>query len=272
VVNITSQLDMAIDSLSFVFYPFQLEAVIICYLAGARKVPQLLSFMKQLRPHIPAIQQFSWEEPHPPFPRRSLDELCLEVKASSNKRLTQSGPPKLKESLAQNFSLLDLEEICFDAGFDFDFIPGSWSLRNKHYLKNIINNFSTVLENTSSYLMGKALIAGCASRAPSFDWAEAVGMDKENLPSIDSIASDGFYMSRIRTLLEECLPDNTHIFDFVKVDFPDVRVGMSINWPPRKNRMELIDWFKRMLRLPILLNVVEKEYPQQFLLFAPYSE
>jgi hypothetical protein len=120
--------------------------------------------------------------------------------------------------------------------------------------------------------MGKALIAGCASRAPSFDWAEAVGMDKENLPSIDSIASDGFYMSRIRTLLEECLPDNTHIFDFVKVDFPDVRVGMSINWPPRKNRMELIDWFKRMLRLPILLNVVEKEYPQQFLLFAPYSE
>jgi hypothetical protein len=242
----------------------QLTAVIIFYLAGIKKIPQLVSLMKELRPYVPAIQQFSWEEPDNPFPRKSPDDLFLEVKARPVQR-TPSSFPSLEAQLLQNFSLDELDEMCFEAGIEYDRF-GAWILQER------VTYIAKFLERIDGGPMGKAFIAGCASRVPTFDWAEAVGLDKESIPPIDSVTTNGFYLSRLRSLLEQCLPDNSHIFDFVQAHFPETRRNLSANWPPKKNRVELAGTLKRGAKLHHLFNVLEKEHPQQYLLFAPYSE
>lgn len=241
-----------------------LSAVIIFFLAGLQKVPQLLSLMKESRPLVPAIQQFSWEEPDTPFPRKSPADLFRELKAEPSQEAPFSFP-MLEELLFQNFSLFDLDELCFEAGISYWGFPG-------HTVQDRISVIAKFEENISDSPTGKAFIAACASKAPAVNWAEAVGINEETIPPIDSIVTDGFYLSRIRTLLEQCLPDNSHIFDFVQAHFPDIRPSLSINWPPGKNRMELIGGLKRRSGLLEFLNVLEKEYPLQFSLFTPYSK
>lgn len=241
----------------------QLAAAIICYVAGRQKMPQLLALMKGVRPHIPALQQFSWQEPEPSLPHKSPEELFQELKAAPVIRPPLTRFPLVEEWLARHFSLLDLDEMCLEAGIDYDWF-GSRTVQGRAY------DIASFLERTSPGPMGVAFIAACVSKAPEIAWAKAVAIEREMLPAIDSVATKGFYFSRVRALLEQCLPENVSIFDFVAVSFPRLRQGLSLNWSPQKNRLEMIYALKLSGRLPDLLAVVEREYPEQFLLFAPY--
>ncbi len=244
----------------------QLSAVVVSYLVGHQKVLQLLSVIKQKRPHIAAIQQFTWEESSDAFAAKSLDELFVEAKAVPFSKLPRTSFPLLQEQLGQHFTQLDLEEVCLDAGTDFEMID------DRTTLEEAVNSTLVKLERlTPEQPISKAFIAACMNKAPTVDWAEVVGLKKADIPPIESVVSGGFYLSRIRALTGQSLLDNRAIFDFVQKHFPPLRGNMSQDWLPRKNTLALISSVKRRGRLSDLLTILKTEYPQQYELFAPYT-
>lgn len=263
--HMASQLDGTYDwhQAKYSYHKPQLTAVMLFYLAGAGKGAALVGLMQPLRPYVAAIQTLTWQEPDQTIHPATPDELFTAVKATP---IQPPGPSRfhaLTGMLAQNFTPLDLEEMCFDAGIGYDWL---WSGRfqEKFY------EMTRFLERTSLGPSGKAFIAACANRAPAVDWAQAVDLDKASLPSTDSVAVDGFYLARLRALVQQCLPDNAAFFDFVQAHFPYTRGNLSCEWKPGKNRIELIAGLKRRGRLPELLPVLEAEFPDLFHASAPY--
>ncbi len=274
--DLANQLDQTIDwqNPPYTCNNIQFTAVMVYYLAGHQRVLQLLPIIKEMRPYVVAIQQYTYieivkqlrlEVANYAFVPKSPRELFLEVKAMP---VTQTSPASLTllvEMLGQHFTQLDMEEICLDAGIEYDWFGGKTTDEK-------VNAIAKFLERTSLGPSGKAFIAACMHHAPTVEWAGAVGLDEESIPSIESVATKGFYLFRIRTLIQQCLPDNTSIFEFVQSHSLHLRETMSSEWPPRKHRLDMVGALKRRGRLPDLLTILETEYPQQYGLFAPYTK
>lgn len=242
----------------------QFTAVAIVHLMQLHQMPALVTLMKARRPLVPIIQQFNYiEESQFVPPDAPPNQLFLMVQAKPLADLSTSSLTwqELAQALRTSFSRIEIQEICQDADLAYDYLAG----RNKEEKVTSIVQFieKMTLDNHSANNVYTArFAAACTEKSTDIPWAEMMGLEPSSLPAYSTLSTDGYHLGAFRQVMNDCLPDNTHLFEFINAHLPYFRKGLSVKRSSRENILEIIEWSRRRGQLDALAQALATNFPE----------
>lgn len=227
------------------------------------RIPELVAWMKALRPHVQNIQRFEWQKPLQPLLPPHLLKFTLPVhKVRQPKKLVQ-----LPSLLLQYFGTEELTETCFDVDIRFDDIPGvAW--------EDKLAELAVVLESMQEKGGGiqvKLFALAAYQHQPTINWPELMGFSAADLKGykVQRKARDGteYDTAVIRQLLHDIFQDNDTLLTFCENQeglWQVLRKGMSIEMSFRQNVQTLLDAMWRRERFPDMLKALQEIAPEKY--------
>ena len=266
--DLAAELDLEMESFPGDTFMAKSSAF-VNYLAHQRRLPELLDKLRNLRPHVPSIQNLQLDPmafitpDRYPAAKQAIQERIEDKPFALQKH---NNPGKLLQMFSEHFNEDELAELCFDVGIDYEDLPG----RGRAHVRELVAYIERRKRSLKSRAQISTLIAACHELRPDVDWAAAVGIELDREKILTPVYRQGYNTSAIRKLLQHIFTTDEAFTDFCRTHFPEVLLSFGSEMSFREKIQSLLGFFLRRGYLEDFLQAIEKAYPDHFARFGPY--